>query len=48
MPEHSGGRHHLIFIKREKLPPKIKFEAGLISPRLEDSVFNEAKAILAQ
>ena len=30
------------------MPPKIKFEAGLISPRLEDSVFNEAKAILAQ
>lgn len=30
------------------LTPKIKFEAGFISPRLEDSVFNEAKAIMAQ
>ena len=30
------------------LTPKIKFETGLISPRLEDSVFNEAKAILAK
>ena len=30
------------------LTPKIKFETGLISPRLDDSVFAKAKAILKQ
>lgn len=30
------------------LTPKIKFETGLISPRLDDTIFNEAKAILSR
>ena len=30
------------------LTPKIKFETGLISPRLDDSVFHEAKEILCR
>ena len=28
------------------LTPKIKFETGMISPRLDDEVFSKAKAIL--
>lgn len=28
------------------LTPKIKFETGMISPRLDDSIFNQAKAVL--
>lgn len=38
-----------IFLPEESfLTPKIEFETGLISPRLDDTVFNKAKSILAR
>lgn len=38
-----------IFLPKESfLTPKIKFETGLISPRLDDEVFNKVKDILSR